>query len=147
MTLRDYGLIVALLALLAGTLFGCRVWPDVPYWAMEGDWRPDSAVEVTPAPMWLNEYRNAEECSGLKGNAALVRWYIVPGNGFEGLTDEGQMLTFFGYATRGHIYIAETRKNFEWVIRHEALHDILEGGGHNITLFGVKCKAYAGYLE
>lgn len=146
MTPRCFALVAGLSFLLTA-MMGCAVQPDVPYWAMEKGWQPEGAYAVKPSPMWLAEYQNAETCSGLKGNVAMVRWYIVPGVSFAGVTDDGHIIAFTGYSERGNIYIAESRKNFEWLIRHESLHDILQGGGHNMTLFGEKCKAYQGYLE
>ena len=152
MTLRAFGYIAGLACLMVGSCAGCAmrstlVAPDLPYWAMHDDWSPEGAYAVTPDSMWLAEYAAAESCSGLRGDVSKVRWHLVPGKDFEGVTTDGTRIRFVGYSIRGDIYIAESRKNFEWIIRHESLHDILQGGGHNTTLFGERCRAMEGYFE
>jgi hypothetical protein len=155
MTPRQFGLIAGLAFLAVGSCAGCGLrsalmQPDVPYWAVPNGYVPTGAYPVTPEPMWLAEYSAAEQCSGLKGKADAVLWHLVPGNGFKMPVFDGEKtdtLILVGMALRGHIYIAESRRNFEWIARHESLHDILQGGGHNVTLFGEQCRAMQGYLE
>lgn len=118
---------------------------------------PAGTYEVMAVPeMWEVEYRAAAVCSGyVPSDPSRVRWYLVPSH-YDGFVvpdrmeaDDSSGRHDIGHWTPPHnIYISTKWMNFEWVIRHEALHDLTGTASHKrlLPLFE-KCKAMWGYLE
>ncbi|MBA3258729.1 MAG: hypothetical protein H0T68_04600 [Gemmatimonadales bacterium] len=88
------------------------------------------------APVVYREWwSRTEECSGLSGDFDRVEWLVVPGHSFE--CSSGQCA---GHWRRGHqIYLADGWKMNEMVVRHEILHELMNGGGHPNPPFGQGC--------
>jgi len=88
------------------------------------------------APAIYREWwAKTEACSGLSGDFDRVEWLMVPGESFD--CKSGQCV---GHWHPGHqIYIAEPYLENEMVVRHEMLHDLLNGGGHPNPPFGADC--------
>ena len=74
-------------------------------------------------------------CSGRQGNFDRIRWFVVPGESFEcpGGTCLGR------WETNHRIYIAEAWITSPLVVRHEMLHELLDGGGHPAVPFENPC--------
>jgi hypothetical protein len=125
------------------TLSLCAGLPTDPL----SGWQPIGAYRVEPESMWVAQYHAAEACTGKRGNAKRVTWYIVPGKSFwdqNGANDIGLWM-------RGHkIYIADEWKTTAWVVRHESIHDLV--GPHpadtlkNTRIWGRECQAMWGYV-
>ncbi len=93
-----------------------------------------SAPIEAPA-VYREWWGKTESCSGLSGDFDRIEWLVVPGYSFE--CSSGQCA---GHWRRGHqIYIAEEWVMNEMVVRHEMLHDLLNGGGHPDPPFGEGC--------
>lgn len=92
--------------------------------------------ESMEAPAVYREWWDkTEACSGLSGDFDRVEWLVVPGYSFP--CSSGQCA---GHWERGHqIYVADEWKLNEMVVRHEMLHDLLDGGGHPNPPFGEGC--------
>jgi hypothetical protein len=88
------------------------------------------------APALYREWwEKTEACSGLRGDFERIEWLVVPGYSFE--CSSGQCA---GHWRSGHqIYLAEEWMMNEMVVRHEMLHDLMNGGGHPNPPFGVGC--------
>lgn len=145
------------LALLAGLAAATIAFLPSP----RPEFVPLGAHEVAPdslPPMWEYEYRAVALCAGIEhADPYRVRWYLVPSDytGIKVPAPGTAALAVRAYSdvgiwTRPHnIYIPEVFKNFEWVIRHEALHDLVGKKPHRGRLLELlqKCKATWGYLE
>jgi hypothetical protein len=85
------------------------------------------------APAIYREWwSRTESCSGLSGNFDRIEWLMVPGYSFD--CGSGQCA---GHWRQGHqIYLADEWKMNEMVVRHEMLHDLMDGGGHPNPPFG-----------
>lgn len=117
-------------------------------------WTPAAAQLATTVDMWAAQYHAAEKCSGKKGDAARIRFYVVPGKDFRCPT--GRCIGWTSITTHS-IYIAAEWITTAWVFRHEALHEIT-GWGHDtgddgtpgprdVALWGKACHASWGFLE
>jgi hypothetical protein len=90
---------------------------------------------IEPPGVYREWWDKTESCSGLSGDFERVEWLVVPGYSFE--CSSGQCA---GHWRRGHqIYIAQDWMMNEMVVRHEMLHDLLNGGGHPNPPFGEGC--------
>lgn len=100
---------------------------------------------IQPDSIMTYQYHRAERCTGMYGNISKVTWYLVPGRSFKSPENGADDI---GWANREmhKIYIAEDWKNFGWVWRHEAIHEITGMTGHPEVPFGYPCHALFGYL-
>ena len=88
------------------------------------------------APAVYREWwAKTEACSGLSGDFERVEWQVVVGETFD--CKSGQCVGH--WQPSHHIYIAEPYLENEMVVRHEMLHDLLNGGGHPNPPFGEGC--------
>ncbi len=75
-------------------------------------------------------WQQVEDCSGLQGDFARVRWFLVPQPYFR-CSQEGTG-NCFGLWQRPHdIYLSEPAASDSasyFTVRHEILHDLLQGG-------------------
>ena len=92
--------------------------------------------EPMAAPAVYREWwAKTQACSGLSGDFDRVEWMVVPGESFE--CKSGRCVGH--WHPSHHIYIAEQYLHNEMVVRHEMLHDLLDGGGHPNPPFGQGC--------
>jgi hypothetical protein len=90
---------------------------------------------MAPPSVYREWWARTQACSGLSGDFDRVEWLVVPGASFE--CKSGQCV---GHWHPGHqIYIAEEWVDNEMVVRHEMLHDLMNGGGHPNPPFGEGC--------
>lgn len=93
-----------------------------------------SAPMEAPA-VYREWWAETESCSGLSGDFERIEWLVVPGYSFD--CSSGQCA---GHWRDGHrIYLAEEWMLNEMVVRHEMLHDLMNGGGHPNPPFGKGC--------
>ena len=95
--------------------------------------RPDGAVEITPPPSYLGHYDDMEGCANIDGDFSRVRWYMVPGSGWESAVDGEPVV---GQWWPPHdIYLAESRLGDPFAVYHEVLHDLLQSSDHPMPPF------------
>ena len=117
----------ALLALVA-LIAGCSNPAGPPF--------PDDAVPlVLPAP-FRHWWTLTERCSGLTGDFASVRWFLVRRPTFDVRDDRYDA---FWYQSGNRIVVAEPYLLNGGVIRHEMLHAILQRGSHPLDQFTDRC--------
>lgn len=100
--------------------------------------QPEGAESITPPPSYRALYAEAEACTGRHGNFALVTWYVVPGAWFRspnGGRDAGH------WEAPHTIYLSAAYRDHPLVVKHEAIHDLLQRGGHPDPPFANPCKA------
>lgn len=94
---------------------------------------PEDAMRIHPDSMYRVWYGDVAQCAGLRATEAQfqrIRWYIVPGNGFECPSGECA-----GRWNPDHsIYLSERYQRTAWVVMHEELHD-LRGDGEHPSVF------------
>ncbi|MBK9065724.1 MAG: hypothetical protein IPL76_02420 [Gemmatimonadetes bacterium] len=96
---------------------------------------PDDAERFEPPAVYHAWWSQTEQCSGRTGNIARVQWFKVPGHAFECPTG-----SCAGRWEDNHsIYVAEDWLEHEMVVRHEMLHELLNGSGHPDPPFGDPC--------
>jgi hypothetical protein len=103
--------------------------------------------EWTPPPVYREIWKEAEACTGKRGNFDRVRWGLVAGKEFD-CNGKGAI----GCWTKPHqIAIANDWKNIQWVVKHEMIHDLMQlshdGGERDIQIWGKQCHAMWGYLD
>jgi hypothetical protein len=86
--------------------------------------------------VWLQGFEQAERCSGRRGDAGLIEWYVV--DGFQFGNPKHPVIGL----TRGHkIYLASLWADQVWLARHESLH-ALGFRRHTWGMFVQRCRAY-----
>jgi predicted small lipoprotein YifL len=115
-----------LITLLAATGCGSIIGPEYTL--------PPDAVPVAPGESYALWYAQAEACAGVDGDFAAVRWFEVPGERWwDPLRQQ------YAIATWRHphdIYITTANLDDEYVVKHEVIHDLLQGGASNDSRFG-----------
>jgi hypothetical protein len=86
---------------------------------------PDAAPTEALAdyPVW---YAEVEACVGVTGNFDLVRWYSVPGERW--WDPEFEQYAIGTWRSPHDIYLASTRLEDKNLVKHEIVHDLLQGG-------------------
>jgi len=125
---RTRGISFALALCLAGP--GCADPATAP-----GARLPAGAMAFDPPLDYERWWRKTEDCSGLTGDYAAVRWYAVSGD----VVVAGTAYDAYWFATGNRIVLAERVRRDELVIRHEALHALLRRGDHPAEYFQQRC--------
>ncbi len=96
---------------------------------------PEGATAFDPPPTYRVWWEKTEQCSGTQASFQRIRWYVVAGDGFgcPGGRCAGR------WEDDHTIYLAETWRDHEMVVRHEMLHDLIGHAGHPAPPFGVPC--------
>lgn len=92
---------------------------------------PMAAVPAVYQQWWAK----TEACAGKYGDFRRVRWYSIPGYGFD--CPDGRCAG--RWQTDDRIFIAEDFRDYEMVVRHEMLHAILDRTGHPEREFKQLC--------
>jgi hypothetical protein len=87
---------------------------------------PREAVQFNPPAVYTRWWSLTQECSGLTGDLAAIRWYVVPNAGSLQLKDGSSVN---GYYLRGsnRIVLDGTDALSGDLVRHEMLHALLRG--------------------
>jgi len=104
----------------AATLAACYsiIEPDINL--------PPDAQLVPPLPDYAQWYAEVEACTGVTGDFASVRWFAVP---HEQWWDPiWEQYTTGTWREPHDIYIADGRRETQSLVRHEMVHDVLQGG-------------------
>src|SRR5574341_1510670 len=95
------------------------------------------AVEVAPPPVYRELWSLVEDCSGLSGDFANVRWFVVPEPQFRCSAESADCLGT--WIAPHEIYLAEGAANDTvshfFTARHEILHELLRGGFSHPPVF------------
>jgi hypothetical protein len=110
---------------------------------------PTDAVRFNPPPHYREVWRTAEACTGKTADFDKVTWYEMPGNSFS--TPDGSSIGWW----EGHtITIAHDWKTTDWLIKHEAIHEITrlkhddrngKPGPRDTLIWGKQCAAMWGF--
>lgn len=93
------------------------------------------AVPFDPPQMYREWYNRAAQCVGTTGDFDRVRWFVVPGDTW---FDDWVGREIAGRWVPPHnIYIADGERDWEWIVRHESIHDQLQDGAHPTPPFGL----------
>jgi len=94
---------------------------------------PPDAVPVQPGESYALWYAQAETCAGVDGSYEAVRWFEVPGDRWwDSLRHQYAIATW----RRPHdIYITTAHLDDEDVVKHEVVHDLLQGGATDAPRF------------
>lgn len=118
-----------LLSALATTAAGCHstlfTGPDIT--------TPLGAVETPPPDVYATWYAETEDCVGTKGHFDQVRWFSVPGpRWWDPIREQYAIGT---WRAPHDIYIAESHRLDEDVVKHETVHELLRGGANDDPRF------------
>jgi len=108
----------ALLAAFA-LLTGCGELPTVPA----------GAVPLDPPEHFRALWAETERCAGHERPFAAVRWYQVP-DAWEVVGGDGRPVQAYYDLGADHIVLAGAYLNSDPLVKHEALHAILDRPGH-----------------
>jgi len=93
----------------------------------------------TPPPAYAEMWAETEACSGHSGHVSRIEWIKVP-------ADPQGLFTWNGSRVAGlwspphTIYLSEAFLDHAPLVRHEMLHDLLQGGGHPEVPFVTPCQ-------
>lgn len=87
---------------------------------------PPEAVPTAPLSDYPTWYAEAEACTEVTGDFTRVRWFSVPGERWWDPT--WQQYAIGTWRAPHDIYIAESHLDDEFVVKHEIVHDLLQGG-------------------
>lgn len=95
---------------------------------------PPDAMRGDPPAVYATWYAQTETCTGVTGDFGRVRWFTVPG---ERWWDPVWSQYVIGTFRLPHdIYVAESHIANIDVVKHEAIHDLLQGGAADDPRFG-----------
>lgn len=87
---------------------------------------PPDASLTTPPPEYAQWYAEVEVCAGVTGSFAQVRWFSVPHEQWWDPVFE--QYTTGTWREPHDIYIASSHADNQGLVRHEIVHDLLQGG-------------------
>jgi len=102
---------------------------------------PAALANATPlaTPAWYAAaYAGMEQCSGLKGDFARIRWYHVSGSRVRA-PESGGYAAAVTYPSLHTIVIADFYANDTIVVRHEVMHDLADVTSHPQEWFDGRC--------
>jgi hypothetical protein len=108
---------------------------------LPGDLLPADAVRLDPLPVsYQTWWHEVEACSGKTGNFNAIAWYYIPNVHW---FDVGSTPTVLGFwqPSRHSITLAGLQINNAYLVRHEALHVILNTVDHPPEYFEQKCAS------
>lgn len=87
---------------------------------------PPDAVETEPPAEYALWYAEVEACLDLEGDFERVRWFEVPYNRW--WDPVWEQYAIGTWRAPHDIYIAQGHLDDESVVKHEMVHDVLQGG-------------------
>jgi hypothetical protein len=101
----------------------------------------DDAVLLVPVPeTYQSWWHEVEVCSGKTGDFSAIAWYYVPNANWFTVGSDQNVLGFW-QPSRHSITLAGLRINDAYLVRHEALHVILNTIDHPPEYFEQKCAS------
>ena len=96
---------------------------------------PFDTYRFDPPSVYSMLWRQVEDCSGLRGDFARIEWYVVPGAFIrrpDGHINGAWQPPHTIYLSE---YAAHDSPSGYFTVRHEMLHDLLQGGGDHPPVF------------
>lgn len=87
---------------------------------------PPDAARTDPPADYALWYSEAEQCTGVTGSFAGVRWFAVPHDRW--WDPVWQQFAIGTWRPPHDIYLARPQLDNEELIKHEIVHDLLQGG-------------------
>ena len=104
-----------------------------------GDLTAPDALPVDPLPTYRAWWAEVEQCTDLRADMSRIAWFHV-----DACFDPGDGECHYGMWLAPHtIYLA--LPDVEWLVKHEMLHDLTNGAGHDHPLF-LECDIAVQYL-
>ena len=101
---------------------------------------PTDVEPFEPPPIYTVWWHELETCTGHTADMGRITWFKTPG-GF----DPGDGDYHHGIWTPPHnIYLDANLMDVEWLVKHEMLHDLVDGAKHDHPMFR-KCDIAAPY--
>ena len=96
---------------------------------------PVGTSKLEPPSLYPVLWQSVEDCSGLSGAFSRVRWFVVPESPFPC----GELRCAGLWKSKHDVYLGATFVNDSldryFTVRHEMLHDLLQGGYHHPPVF------------
>lgn len=109
---------------------------------------PEGTERFSPPAHYREIWKEAEACTGKRGDFDRVDWSVVEGKTFRssnGTPAIGE------WHSPHHILIASDWLTTDWVIRHEMIHDLThlphDNGPRDIQIWGIQCHSMWGWLQ
>lgn len=118
----------ALTSLLASAIISCGGITEPAF--------PTGAVPMQPPRVYAMWWQLTQACSGITGNFASVRWYVVP-NASQ-IVVNGRAVQGYWWSDENRIVVASSEVLQGQLVRHEMLH-ALTGAGHSHEYFMDRC--------
>jgi hypothetical protein len=111
--------------------------------------------EVSPPQSFKLWWNDISECSGLFGDFEIIKWFRVkneymPCNNDNGICNGGWKTPHEIYLSNGIFFrlnfekSSREQREAEIVVKHEMLHDLLDGGRNHPAVFD-SCQVRTGY--
>ena len=97
-----------------------------------------NATPLAPPAWFASVYAGMEQCSGLKGDFARIRWYHVAGSQVRA-PESGGFAAAVTYPSLHTIVIADFYAKDTFVVRHEVMHDLADVTSHPQEWFDGRC--------
>ena len=97
-----------------------------------------NATALAPPAWYASAYAGMEQCSGLKGDFARIRWYHVTGSRVWA-PESGGYAAAITYPSLHTIVIADFYASDTFVVRHEVMHDLADVTSHPAEWFDGRC--------
>ena len=104
------------------------------------DFTAPHGTPVGPLPIYDSWWTDLEHCTDIRADMGRIEWFQV-----NGAFDPGTGHEHHGMWTPPHrIHLA--LPDVEWLVKHEMLHDLTNGAGHDHPLF-LKCDIAVRFIR
>jgi hypothetical protein len=110
-------------------LLGCSSLVDPPL--------PPNSVSLTPPAIYSTWWNIVQNCSGIAGRMADIKWYQVQNTTF--INTDGKVATGYWSSASNQIVLASGSLLDGGTVRHEMLHALVRSPGHPRSAFLDKC--------
>ncbi len=110
-------------------LLGCGSLVDPPL--------PPNSVSLTPPGIYSTWWNMVQNCSGLSGRMADIKWYQVQNTTF--ISTDGKLATGYWSSASNEIVLASGSLLDGGTVRHEMLHALVRSPGHPRSAFLEQC--------
>ena len=101
---------------------------------------PLGAVPHAAPPRYREWHEKTKDCSGLAGDYAALKWYVVPSVSTFPTPRGPQVGLWVEEHGQHRIVLAGNYSEHEMVVRHEILHALLGRSGHPPEYFVDRCR-------
>lgn len=93
---------------------------------------------LSPLPAYEEWWAATESCSGRTGELGMISWFTAVG-----ITSD-EVLAFGLWRPPHEIVIVKGYEDNETIVRHEMLHDLLDGDSDHTSVYWESCKLILG---